>query len=308
MTSTERSLVLGAHTWLPARLVEPFARSLRTAGFRGRLVVFAGRCGEEEKKHLRALADEVVDIDPDYPAPSASLLRLLGFVRSTRGLRRLYPAAFAAVATPGGEQASFRRWSSLEYHLEGLQSLRYLHYRRYLEALEHEPDAVLLTDLRDVFFQRDPFAEPVRVSSFISRTTRSVSAGRPSTPAGSAASTAAPSLLGSRASASRAPAPWSAHARRCSTTSRPWWTTSCAGGGRSGRTTRASTTRCCEEAASPDVTVVPNGSGRVLTLGKMPAYEVDPDGTVLNADGSVPAILHQWDRHASLVERIEAAR
>ena len=29
------------------------------------------------------------------------------------------------------------------------------------------------------------------------------------------------------------------------------------------------------------------------------------DGTVVNEDGSVPAVLHQWDRHAELAGRIE---
>jgi hypothetical protein len=51
-------------------------------------------------------------------------------------------------------------------------------------------------------------------------------------------------------------------------------------------------------------TIVPNGHGRVLTMGKMRTYEMDPDGTLLNADGSIPAVVHQWDRHVQIAARI----
>jgi hypothetical protein len=51
--------------------------------------------------------------------------------------------------------------------------------------------------------------------------------------------------------------------------------------------------------------VIPNGYGRILTMGKMSAYRANADGTVQNLDGTIPAVLHQWDRHQQLVAHIE---
>lgn len=308
MSSTSRSLVIGAQWGLPARLIEPFARSLRAADFRGRFVVLTGLCDEEEKSNLRALADAVVDVDPDYPPPPGHVLRLLRFLRSTRGARRAYPAAFEAAVRVGPERASFRRWSRFEYHLEGLMALRHLHSLRYLAALDFEPDFVMLTDLRDVFFQRDPFAEPptrlelyleddsarIGDEAFNTRWIRNLYGEAELARLEGQQISCAGTLIGTYASVLAylgqmvGEVVW----RR-----RPL-----------GSHDQGIHNGLLRRGRFPGATVVPNGSGRVLTLGKMGAYEVAPDGTVLNADGSVPAVLHQWDRHASLVERIEAAR
>lgn len=297
MSSTERSVVLGAHTGLPARLLEPFARSLRATGFHGTYVVFAGLCGATEKDRLRELADVVVDVDPDYPRPSARLLRSLGFLRSTRRLRRAYPAAFRLFAS-----------DRLEYHLEGLQSLRYFHYRRYLASLDPEPDFVFLTDLRDVAFQRDPFENAVdglevyledpvvQIGSdpFNTRWIRNLYGraelerlrGRVASCSGTVAGTG-PAVL----------AYLDEMTKEISRHRRPL-----------GSHDQGIHNELLQSGRLPFATVVPNGTGRVLTLGKMSSWSTAPDGTVLNADGTVPAVLHQWDRHAELVERIEAAR
>src|SRR3954469_19452091 len=62
-----------------------------------------------------------------------------------------------------GRRASAVRcsWRSLEFHLEGLQSLRYVHYRQSLLNDAPDADLVMITDLRDVVFQGDPLADPV---------------------------------------------------------------------------------------------------------------------------------------------------
>ncbi|HLX33022.1 MAG TPA: hypothetical protein VKR79_09690 [Gaiellaceae bacterium] len=297
MSSTERSVVLGAHTGLPTRLIEPFARSLRATGFNGTFVVFAGLCGAEEKDRLRGLADVVVDVDPDYPRPSAALLRYLGFLRSTRRVRRVYPAAFRLFSS-----------SRLEYHLEGLQSLRYSHYQRYLAELTPAPDAVLLTDLRDVAFQRDPFEGPVeglevyledpsvQIGSdpFNTRWIRNLYGrgelerlrGRTASCSGTVVGTGSSVL-----------AYLDEMTKEIARHRRPL-----------GSHDQGIHNGLLQHGRLPFATVVPNGIGRVLTLGKMSSYATSPDGTVLNADGTVPAILHQWDRHAELVERVEAVR
>ena len=71
------------------------------------------------------------------------------------------PVALHGRRAFGLERASLDRWRNLEFRLEGLQSLRYGHYLRCLMEDAPDADVVMITDLRDVVFQRDPFADPV---------------------------------------------------------------------------------------------------------------------------------------------------
>lgn len=296
-------MILGAHTGIPPRLIEPFARSLRACGFEGAFVVFTGLSGEREKDELRKLADVVVDVDPDYRRLPAAVQRSLYFLRSTRGLRRAYPPLFSMLA---GRSLDRRR--SLEFHLEGLQSLRYSHYRRYLAGLETLPDAVLLTDLRDVAFQRDPFEDPVtglelyleddsvRIGSesFNARWIRNLYGAAELERLGDHPASCSGTIVGTGAAVL---AYLDAMTGEIARHRRPL-----------GSHDQAIHNALLHDGHLGVVTVVRNGEGRVLTLGKMSSYETAPDGPVLNADGSVPAVLHQWDRHAALVERVEALR
>jgi hypothetical protein len=297
------SVVLGAYTGMPVTGAEPFASSLRATGFQGRLVIFTGLLpSRADEARLSELADEVVCVDGDYPAPNGVVERLLRFLGATRGLRRSYPFVFQAVvlAAPT-DRAEY--WRRLEYHLEGLQSLRYLHYLRYLTSSAADADVVMLTDVRDVYFQRDPFAEPVtglelyleddsvRIGhdAFNTRWLRHLYGdteverlrGRPVSCSGTVIGTRAAvvSYLEEMTSELlRRRRPMGSHDQ----------------GVHNGLLLQGRLRR---------PTVVRNGSGRVLTLGRMRSFASAADGTVLNADGSVPAVLHQWDRHAALVER-----
>ena len=58
----------------------------------------------------------------------------------------------------------------------------------------------------------------------------------------------------------------------------------------------------------PSAKVVPNEHGRVPTLGRMTALHMGDAGILLNADGTIPAVIHQWDRHPGLVSRLRALR
>jgi hypothetical protein len=50
-----------------------------------------------------------------------------------------------------------------------------------------------------------------------------------------------------------------------------------------------------------------NGRSALLTLSARSSVDLDESGTVLNVDGSVPTIVHQFDRHPEL-ERLLRAR
>lgn len=158
MSSTQRSLVLGVLTSLPASAAEPFARSLRATGFVGELHLFVGNMAEGDVEALRELADAVHVVDARFPRRLPVATLLLRYVKRQRGLRRFYPAAFRLAVGPG--PSADRRWRALEFHLEGLQTLRYELYAQFLDELGADADYVLLSDVRDVWFQDDPFTKP----------------------------------------------------------------------------------------------------------------------------------------------------
>lgn len=43
-----------------------------------------------------------------------------------------------------------------------------------------------------------------------------------------------------------------------------------------------------------------NFEGPILTAGSEPGYELNGEGLLVNRDGSVVALIHQYDRHAEL--------
>ena len=56
----------------------------------------------------------------------------------------------------------------------------------------------------------------------------------------------------------------------------------------------------------PTATVIPNGHGRVLTMGDMLEPAISDEGLVTAPDGSIPAIVHQYDRFPQLAPRVLA--
>ncbi len=306
MASTPSSLVLGVATRLSPTRVEPFAHSLRATGYRGQLGLVLGQYGEAELRRFEQLADFVIPVDASYQRARPMQLRVLRALRETRRVRRAYPVAFR-LATMARERNALRRWRALEYQLEGLQALRYDHYYDALRDAAPDAKQILLSDVRDVLFQRDPFEPPVRgLEVFLEEPHMTISDD------------------------------WFTHR----------WMLSLYGAGRSGEleheVTSCSGTVIGERAAmlhylremsgeigwrrrplgSHDqavhnhllragrlepVTIVPNGWGRVLTMAQMAHLERDVAGRILNVDGSVPAVLHQYDRHPRLANELLAS-
>jgi hypothetical protein len=48
-----------------------------------------------------------------------------------------------------------------------------------------------------------------------------------------------------------------------------------------------------------------NFESPILTVGTEPAYELNREGDLVNRDGSVIALIHQYDRHPELVRIFE---
>jgi hypothetical protein len=57
----------------------------------------------------------------------------------------------------------------------------------------------------------------------------------------------------------------------------------------------------------PDAKLIPNGQGRVLTMGGMTPPSPEADGRLRLPDGRLPAVLHQYDRFPELAATLRAA-
>jgi hypothetical protein len=305
VTSSETSLVLGVAAGLPRSAIEPFADSLRATGYAGRFGLVLAQYDDRALDELRSLADFSVVVDAGYPAPRpAWLLQRLKWLRDTPGWRKLYPSAFRAWACAGRERTVRARWERLEFSCEGLQSLRYRHYYEVLQGLAADAQEILLSDLRDVIFQADPFARPLPPLELALEDPSATLTEQPNNRRWLAG------LYGERALAGL-----------------EGLVVSCSGtviGRRAGILHYLSEMR--DEIAGRrrplgshdqgvhnyllrsgrfgDPAVVANGHGRILTMGAMASVPEREDGIALNADGTVPAVLHQYDRDPARAERL----
>ena len=306
-TGSRRALILGAFSGLPVDMLEPFTQSLRATCFQGRFHIVAAGYDAGALQQLREAADHVRAVDDEYnPPPRLSVV--LGFARGQRGLRRFYPSLFEAVARAGFERHSFDRWRNLEFRLEGLQSLRYAHYYRCLVEDAPDADVVMITDLRDVVFQRDPFADAaVGLEVYLEDSSEQIGKDGFNT-------RWLRDLYGSEFVEARRGRPVSCSGIVIGTrtammeyltemmTSIVWRRRPM------GPHDQGIHNWLIQAGRLPFAELIPNEHGRVLTLGKIKTPRMSEDGVLTNADGSVPAVIHQWDRHPSLVSRLRALR
>ena len=304
MSSTSKSLVMGFAAGLPAAEVTPFFRSLRSVGYRGTSCLFVARTSDAAVAELSVMT-RVFRLDAEYPpVVSPRTVALLRRARNTPRVRRVYPTLFRLASMGFGPAATRLRRRDLEYKLEGLQSLRYGHYLDYLDGPGADADFVMVSDIRDVLFQADPFdgavgelevfleADHVTVGAepFNRRWIRQ--------------------LYGRRRLAKLAAV-----------------TVSCSGvtlGTRSGM--RRYLRLMCHELAGPrrpmgshdqgvhnhllrsgrldPVRICPNERGRVITVGLQRQVVTNEARQIVNGDGSLPAVVHQYDRYPDLAVRL----
>lgn len=157
-TAISGDLVMGAAIGLHHEQVTPFLRSLRRTGYRGDVVLFVDR------RLQRSLANDPV-------ARGVTLLRArqwlpfkLGLLQRPRLMRWLWKPLRSVLWTalelvqrlPVRHGMQLRLQIPLAMALYTPMETRFLRYRRYLRSDPHS--RVLLTDVRDVLFQSDPFA------------------------------------------------------------------------------------------------------------------------------------------------------
>jgi hypothetical protein len=299
---------MGFAAGLPPRAFAPFFQSLRATDYRGQTALVISRYGQEAVSTFRQLADHVIEVHSvgSGPSPSSATVRLLRLLKQTRGLRRLYPPAFRARCALTRERDSYAFWSGLEYELEGLMALRHGYYHDFLAADHRRFDQVLVSDVRDVIFQSDPFAEPLdslelfmedsshrfAIDDFNGMWLRdlegSAFAHEHALDTPSCAGTVAgptPALL-AYLGAMRAEISW----RRIPM----------------GSHDQGVHNALILKGRLPQAKLLPNGTGRVLTMGGMTDPRFDGDGKVYCPDGSEPAVVHQYDRFPGHSPRVFA--
>jgi hypothetical protein len=132
-------------TGYAAKDLRPFVQSLAMTGFRGRLTLFIYR---DQQASIRAMAQECA------PSLDVDLVAVDGIRRYARFWRSCFKRLFSMMPA---------EWSpSLKRKLLRFQGMphitRHFHYDDYLRkhpGFSH----VMLTDVRDVVFQLDPFAQ-----------------------------------------------------------------------------------------------------------------------------------------------------
>jgi hypothetical protein len=304
MPSTTESAVIGMAMGYGRKQVQHFSQSLRRTGFQGKLILFVGDVPTEQRAELESLADRVINATQYLGAPAQDLLtrnsaNVLGRIKGSRRFKRFYPSLFhLAVSMRGRGDRRMMVWRSMEEKLEGWIGLRHFVYRNYLKENHH--DLVLLSDVRDVLFQDDPFADPLRAELEICLEAKRLPIGE--CPYNQFFLNA---LYGTQAAQSLADKPIA-----CAGTVR----------GTSDGVKRylIRTTQHIEQLWRPigmcdqgmhnylywtgalePAAVYENGHGPVYTAGNELSVFTDA-GFVRNDDGSIPAIVHQYDRHPAL--------
>ena len=138
-----RHLVLGLAENYRFDHLAPFVFSLRRTGYSGDIVFFARGLDRETRTKLREHGVTQVPFRNLRGAATGHARLLLDWV---------------------SHQYHLRKWPWYRHgwrHLLRVTRLRYYLYHRFLHKHGHRYARVLLTDTRDVFFQRDPFADPL---------------------------------------------------------------------------------------------------------------------------------------------------
>lgn len=151
-TPPSKTLILGLLADLPLEKAKPFFLSLEKAGYRGDVCLVTGGLDAATQAFVRARAFRVNMVPFQKPYLHPFWVRLASGIGCflSRRRRRLFEDQLAL--------------SCLHPHCA-----RHFHYHSYLENCGGDYGRVMLTDIRDVLFQRDPFdfAQPDGLGVFL---------------------------------------------------------------------------------------------------------------------------------------------
>lgn len=309
MASTSNSLIIGVAAGYKNDVILPFLKSLRATSYAGKVCLFVGNTNASAMDELKSYAD-IITLDGLYGEEITkhhlnAYVRWLAKVRVTKRVRRLYPALFRlALATARGDQRQSLRLD-LEQKLEGYQSLRYRHYLNYLQKQAPNTDFVMLSDVRDVIFQTDPFDHAFRNDLEVTLEANHLKIGQEPFNSrwienlygqivlrkiGSSTISCSGTTLGTQAGMRRYLAEMDAEVMKHG---RPL-----------GSHDQGIHNYLLRTGLLDPVTIYTNGQGPVLTMSIGYGYQQNSEGRLVNDDQSVVPVVHQYDRHQNLAKQI----
>lgn len=310
MPDGARHLILAAATGYRWPQLAAFVSTLRRTGYAGDVVMLVGKLPRADAARLR---DAGVTLWHVHPALSRlpTFWRRKFFSRRLGWLHRGFGPVCDTLPLPQTTRRLTKAWCGRVFH--HVACSRYFFYLAYLHAHAARYDRVLLTDVRDVVFQADPFSwESGAPLQFFLEHRGTTIGGHPG------------NALWMRNAYGEAALAQLARQR-----------VSCSGvtfGSTEGMlrylaamtdqiaaaTPRISGFDGYDQAvhnhlihtnAFPDAELLENGRGPVLTMHGVPTAEfrLAPDGRLLDDAGRLVPVLHQYDRHPPLRERLHAA-
>ena len=287
MPKPPKNLILGLLMNMKLEMVRPFFLSLEKTGYAGDLCLFVNGLEPALRDFLRARRINLVPFQPAYLKPKYA--RLAGLARPF--LKR-------------------GQWDRLEAQM----ALAYMHphcarhvyYHAYLAECGADYGRVMLTDIRDVLFQRDPFDFELSdgLGVFREDTGRNIGACRHSStwirhgfgPAVLAklqdkTSFCAGTIFGTPAAVSD----YCARALQIFYARKTRWTID-----------QATFNYLLHLDPPPRMHEFNNEAGPVLTMSHMDAdrFRFDAAGNLITPAGRVYNTLHQYDRHPGLVPQL----
>jgi len=270
----KRNVVLGTIKDYEFDVVNPFLSTLHSTGYSGDVVLFHCNIAERTVARLRRMGVILVPFQDSFPYLEPTLAKHIGW----------------------GED---RRIQTLDIYC-----LRHLLAYCYLKELANEYQHIMLTDIRDVIFQKDPFDFPIggRLCCFMERE--------------------GISFRGQSMNAE-----WMEIAFNGSTLERFYDNAIVCVGvtigpshliidyltkmidlftkapGMGWGTDQAVHNYLVHDGLLPKIRLYENNNGPVLTLGLEDQVLVDCCGVIINKRGDIPNIVHQYDRHWQVAKR-----
>jgi hypothetical protein len=310
MSAPTRSdhLVLGAATSYELPEIMPFVRSLRRTGYAGHLALLVDALRPESCHALQGMGVELVTIANRWQTLSGHGQRLRRHAARLQ-LPALWYAASLGWAVRDPVRRRLRRNRSV-VSCHHISSARYFHYYEYLVRQPARFERVMLTDVRDVLFQDDPFAfslpqpllfflegsgQRIGMERYNRNWVRQLYGRR------GLRSLADQRIVCSGTTIGDARAILRYLELMCDELARLT-------GRICGRVSRDQGVHngLIGRNCFPEAALLENGCGPVLTMGieAFERFRTAPNGALLNDDGSRVAVVHQYDRHEGCAEQL----
>lgn len=292
-----KDVILATSLGYDYRQLSPFIRSLQETGYGGDLVLYMAETDDSTVQRLRE--EGIVVRRFIYPFKNCNKLR--------NPLYRLWPIVrplAAVLRTPNVIHA-------LCFAFQNLSIMRFFLYRSFLRASRGQYRNVFLTDLRDVYFQADPFSrmEGRQLRAFVEETWLTQGADVNSSRwlrdlygeemvqrLGDKNMICSGTILGDYESICDYLDVFLCSLPDARSVMRMGLD-------------QGIHNYLIYTGRLKDVTLCPNRASEVLTMGLIPPEEVLPQndrGQFVDADGAPYAVIHQFDRHEALAERIRS--